>query len=215
MMTSRIKNVDVFVAINTVLFIVKCIITTYPRFIAKYGSEYLTEFFVYAVGIITLIYILWMVFREYSFDSTILVFLELGILVHFAGALVTIDGVRLYDSNFWGIGYDKYVHFVNSFVCAMLVRRLFVITRNSINNITSISILLTVLGLGGIVEIVEYGVVLTIAHNGVGGYANNMQDLIANLCGGLLFLAVCGLQEPCRVLLEKCRNSYGTLRADE
>jgi len=214
-MTAQIKNVDVFVAINTVLFIVKCLITTYPRFISKYGSEYLTEFFVYAVGIITLIYIFWLVFREYPFDTTMLVILEFGILVHFAGALVTIDGVRLYDSNFWGIGYDKYVHFVNSFVCAMLIRRLFIIKRNTMNHITSIFILLTVLGLGGIIEIVGYGVVLTIQHNGVGGYDNNMQDLIANFCGGLFFLAACGLQGPCRAFLKKYQNCYYTFHADE
>ena len=190
----HIKNVDVFVALNTILFILKCMIKTYPGFIAKYGSEYLTEFFVYAVGIISLIFILWMVFREYSFGTTLLVFLELGILVHFFGTFVTIDGVRLYDSHILGIGYDKYVHFVNSFVCSMLIRRLFIIKRNTINHITSIFILLTVLGIGGIFEIVEYGVVLTIPHNGVGGYDNNMQDLIANLCGGLFFMAVCGQQ---------------------
>ena len=37
-------------------------------------------------------------------------------------------------------------------------------------------------------EIVEYGVVLTVPNNGVGGYDNNMQDLIANFCGSISFL---------------------------
>jgi hypothetical protein len=40
-----------------------------------------------------------------------------------------------------------------------------------------------VLGLGTLVEIVEYLVTLTVSVNGVGGYDNNMQDLISNLIG--------------------------------
>jgi hypothetical protein len=49
-------------------------------------------------------------------------------------------------------------------------------------------VLLVVLGLGAVIEIVEYVVVLTVPRNGVGGYDNNMQDLIANLCGAGAFL---------------------------
>ena len=44
--------------------------------------------------------------------------------------------------------------------------------------------------LGAIIEMVEYGVVLTFETNGVGDYDNNMQDLLANFCGSLIYLAL-------------------------
>jgi hypothetical protein len=53
---------------------------------------------------------------------------------------------------------------------------------------------LVVLGLGAIIEIVEYIVVLTVPQNGVGGYDNNMQDLLANLAGASSFMLVTALR---------------------
>jgi hypothetical protein len=59
-------------------------------------------------------------------------------------------------------------------------------------------VLLVVLGLGAVVEIVEYFVVLTVAHQGVGDYHNNLQDLVANLVGASTHLLVRqGLDGPC------------------
>jgi len=42
---------------------------------------------------------------------------------------------------------------------------------------------LTVLGLGTMVEIVEFIVTLTVKNNGVGAYNNNMLDLVSNFFG--------------------------------
>jgi hypothetical protein len=47
----------------------------------------------------------------------------------------------------------------------------------------------SVLGVGAIIEIAEYIVTLTVEHNGVGSYNNNMLDLIANLFGSLFAIA--------------------------
>jgi hypothetical protein len=57
-----------------------------------------------------------------------------------------------------------------------------------INGLTRFLTLLVVLGLGSLIEISEYTVTLTIPNNGVGGYDDNMRDLIANGCGGIFFL---------------------------
>jgi hypothetical protein len=54
----------------------------------------------------------------------------------------------------------------------------------------SVFIVSVVLGLGAIIEIIEYIDTRTIPNHGVGGYDNNMQDLIANLIGGLLFVFI-------------------------
>ncbi len=182
------KKIDYFVAVNTALFLVLCVFRYYARFIQYRGAEHIEEFFIYAVVILCGIFVLWRVFRHYPFDAVILILLQVGIVMHFSGAFVLIEGGRLYDASILGIRYDKYVHFVNSFGAALLVSRLFQIQRIPITRVNSIFLLMVVLGLGAVIEIVEYMVVLTVPNNGVGGYDNNMQDLMSNLCGGIGFL---------------------------
>ncbi len=182
------KKIDIFVAVNLVLFLVMCVFRYYARFIHYRGIEHIQEFFIYAAAIICGIAVLWWWFRHYPFDATLLVLLQVGIVMHFAGAFVQIDGGRLYDVNLLGIRYDKYVHFVNAFSATVLVSRLFQIQHIVPTGFNSVFLVMVVLGLGAVVEIVEYGVVLTVPNNGVGGYDNNMQDLIGNFCGSVFFV---------------------------
>lgn len=183
-----VKNVDIFILTNICFFIVLCFFRYYERFLHYRGSSNIGEFFVYATAIITLMLILWSYFRRFNFETSMLVLLEIGIMMHFAGAFIMIDGYRLYDAQILWIRYDKYVHFVNSFVVSILVRKIFIIQKIEINLFSQIFIFLIVLGLGAIVEIVEYGVTKTVAHNGVGDYDNNMQDLIGNCGGGMFYM---------------------------
>jgi hypothetical protein len=200
----HLKNLDVFVFLNLILFSVKGVLRSYPLFLAFYGADRVGEFSVYAVGLLAAMLGFWAVFRRYHFDVPLLVLAQVGILIHFAGAFVILDGRRLYDCFFWGMGYDKFVHFTNSFVVSILLRRLFVIQKIPRNAINRLFIVWIALGLGGLVEIVEYGVVLNYPRNGVGGYDNNMQDLIANLVGGLSYWGLCSVKGlpswVCRVI---------------
>lgn len=182
------KKIDVFAAINLLLFLMMCVFRYYARFIHYRGVEHIQEFFIYAAVIICSIVVLWWIFRHYTFDTMILVLLQLGIVMHFSGAFVQIEGGRLYDAHLLGIQYDKYVHFVNAFSATLLVSRLFQIQHIALTRVNSVFLMMVVLGMGAIVEIVEYVVVLTVPNAGVGGYDNNMQDLIANFCGALGFL---------------------------
>lgn len=182
------KKIDFFAMINIGLFLIMCVFRYYARFIHYRGIEHIEEFFVYAVVIISSIVFLWWIFRHYAFDAMILVLLQIGIVMHFSGAFVQIDGARLYDALVLGVRYDKYVHFVNAFSATLLVGRLFQIQGITLTRVNSVLLMLVVLGLGAVIEIVEYLVVLSVPHNGVGGYDNNMQDLIANFCGALSFL---------------------------
>ncbi len=182
------KKIDLFVAINCALFLLLCGLRYFARFIPYAGSEHIDEFFVYAVVIICCILTLWRVFKHYAFDATVLILLQLGIVMHFCGAFILIDGGRLYDALVLGIHYDKYVHFINSFSAALLFSYLFQIQRIPLTRVNSVFLMLVVLGLGAAVEIVEYVVALTVPNNGVGGYDNNMQDLMADLLGSLSFL---------------------------
>lgn len=182
------KRIDLFVTVNCVLFLLLCLLRYFARFVAYPGIGHIDEFFVYAVVILCCIVALWRVFQHHPFDASVLILLQMGIVMHFCGAFVLINGERLYDTMVLGVHYDKYVHFINSFTASLLFSHLFEIQRIPLTRVNSVFLLLVVLGLGAAVEIVEYVVTLTVPNNGVGGYDNNMQDLIADFLGCLGFL---------------------------
>ena len=189
-MAARLRNADVFAGINAALFVIMCVAVYYDRFIQYRGRGNLHEFAIYAGLILSLIAIAWLYLRQFHFRNSMLTAVQLGILVHFAGAFVPIDGGRLYDAYVSGIRYDKYVHFLNAFVAAVVVSHVFDRIRAHLPFVRGLAVLLVVLGLGAVVEIVEYLVMLTVPNAGVGGYDNNMQDLIGNLLGGTLFVVL-------------------------
>lgn len=186
---SMARPLDVFVATNVILFLYLCVFTYYERYISYRGSGHVWEFFVYAAVILVAIMTGWFFFRRHAFGVPLLVLVQAGILAHFAGAYFQFDEHRLYDCHFFGIRYDKYVHFSNAFIVALVLRHVFMLRRQKMDALAGFFILLGVLGLGAIVEIMEYLVCKTIPGNGVGGYDNNMQDLISNLAGGSVCVA--------------------------
>jgi glucan phosphoethanolaminetransferase (alkaline phosphatase superfamily) len=188
--SSRLKNADVFAALNVVLFGVMCAVVYYDRFVHYRGPGNLHEFFLYAAAIVALIVAAWYRLRRYALRTSALVLVQTGIAAHFAGAFVPVGGGRLYDAILFGIRYDKGVHFFNAFVASWLLAHVFEVLGVQLLWLRALVVLLTVLGLGAVVEIVEYVVVLTVQGNGVGGYDNNMQDMIGNLAGGLTFAIV-------------------------
>ncbi len=183
----KINNLDLFTAFNVLLFALMCVVVYYDRFIAFRGKVNIHEFYIYAVVIFSLIVVAWMRFRHVIIATHLLVMVQIGILIHFAGAFVQIDGHRLYDERFWfGVRYDKWVHAYNSCTAVFVVSALFARAQVVLQRLHWAVLVLCVLGLGAIVEIVEFFVSLTVTHNGVGGYHNNMFDLVANLCGSLV-----------------------------
>jgi hypothetical protein len=182
-------RIDVFAAVNTVLFLILVAFRYYAKFVEYRGPAHIEEFLVYALLLLCGIALLWVGFRRHRFDLGLLLLLQVGILMHFGGAFVQWDGGRLYEAHLLGLRYDKYVHLVNAFGATYLMSRLFQFQRIALDWINRIVLVMTVLGLGAMVELVEYGVMVTLPANGVGSYHNNMQDLIANLAGALGFLA--------------------------
>ena len=83
---------------------------------------------------------------------------------------------------------------------ALLVSRLLPMVALRSAWIHALAVVLVVLGLGAVVEIVEYLVVLTVPEHGVGGYDNNMQDLIANALGASLAMVLRGVWRAARFL---------------
>ncbi len=183
----KIKSFDIFMFFNIILFLLMCVFVYYDRFIVYRGSERILEFYVYALLTLSVISTCWIYFRHYEINLLILCLIEFGILIHFAGGLVNIEGKRLYDNFFYHIRYDKYVHFVNSFIACVITRKVLNNFGFSIKRFDGFVVILIILGMGAIIEIVEYIVVSTVPGAGVGGYDNNMQDMIANFAGGIFY----------------------------
>lgn len=184
----RLLNLDLFVLINLGLLLLMIVFVYHARFEFYRGPGNLHEFLVYALLLFTAILAMWIWFRPLRFSNSILVLLQIGIFAHFAGAYVAVNDQRLYDSVILGIGYDKYVHFYNAFAVAATINQIMERLNVRIPRLYPLILLLIVLGLGALVEIVEYIVVLTIPEHGVGDYHNNIRDMIANLVGGLFFV---------------------------
>ena len=72
----------------------------------------------------------------------------------------------------------------------MLIQNIFIVSRLKLRYLRDVIVFFVVLGLGAILEITEYIVTRHVIYNGVGGYDNNMQDLISNACGVFLCLLV-------------------------
>lgn len=184
----ELRNVDVFWGINFLLFLWMLQYTYYQRFIEYRGTGNLDEFFVYSLLIIIGLAVGWWYFRRFTIPNYILFLVQFGIVIHFLGGMVLFDGKRLYDTSYLGIRFDKYVHFLNAFIAALVTNFFFNILQFRIPYLRNLIIILLVLGLGAIIEIVEYIVLLTIPTNGVGGYHNNMQDLLANFAGCIVYI---------------------------
>lgn len=182
----KLTKIDVFAAINSLLFILMCIFVYYDRFISYRGKANIHEFFFYAAVIFSFILFVWRYFRHAEVSARILALIEFGILIHFAGAFVHYDGARLYDHRFFGLRFDKYVHFVNASIASMVVLYIFKRRDYVLNNFILFIAMLTVMGLGAFNEIVEFVAMSTIKNTGVGLYVNNMSDLAANFVGSLL-----------------------------
>lgn len=189
-LTCKPNPIDFFALFNLLLFGLMCIVVYYDRFIAFRGAVHIHEFYMYAIILFGLIVLAWIRFRRFVIAPHLLVLVQAGILIHFAGAFVQIDGHRLYDERFWlGIRYDKFVHAYNSAAAVLVVSAVFDRLALELRALRPLILVLCVLGLGAVVEIVEFFVSLTVVHNGVGGYHNNMLDLVANLCGSLSAVA--------------------------
>jgi putative membrane protein len=198
------QPIDAFALLNLILFIGMCVFTYYARFVAYRGEANIWEFFVYASVLIVGIGLLWRFFRGYALPLSLLLLIQFGILAHFAGAFVQWDGHRLYDAVLWGLRYDKVVHFSNAFVAVRVVWHIAGRHGMRADGFGRLLTVLSVLGLGAGVEIVEYIVVTTVPRNGVGGYDNNMQDLAANLVGAVLSVAT--IRMPRRSRLRSVEN---------
>ncbi len=125
--------------------------------------------------------------RSVHFSMAVLWGLAAVAIGNVAGGVLLIDGAPLYQLQVLGpIQFDKVFHAVATGVgawAALEALRSWGVPH------TSAAVFLAVMvasGGGALVELVEYVGSILIENDSVGGYANNMQDLIANTTGALV-----------------------------
>ena len=181
----KITSVDLFTLFNSLLFLMMTKFVYYDRFITYRGAANIHEFFFYATVIYVAILYFWTKLRYIKMPLYILILFEAMILLHFAAAFVEINGHRLYDLRIFEIRFDKFVHFINALIATIITFYFFQKNQCKITKFMMMMTVFSVLGIGAVIEIVEYIVTLTVEHNGVGAYNNNMLDLVANLFGSV------------------------------
>ena len=142
-------------------------------------------------------YLVWMVFAFglmmlvdglVPFSTHVLVLLSVVGFCHMAGANLEISGAILYRQVWFGfIGYD---HLVHGFGLGAAGLAVWEATRRMLaaddGMRAAVVVILGANAVGALIEIGEYLASLTLPDVRVGAYANNMQDLIANLVGSLV-----------------------------
>lgn len=189
----RLTPVDFFAAGNVALFVLLAATVYWERFVAFRGSANLPEFLAYATFLLSAIGGAWFAGRKLPVRWPSLAAFEAGLLLHFAGGLLHPGGWRLYDHEIGltvfdvALRFDKIVHLANAIAGCVITLELLRVLGIRAGRATMLLVGLVVLGCGAVVEIVEYVVVKTIPHNGVGDYDNNMTDLAANLLGCIVY----------------------------
>jgi hypothetical protein len=146
------------------------------------------EFALYALVTIFLLGFVWRRVRHLCVPVPLLVAFQLAVFLSLAGGAVRVGATRLDDLAVWGVGFDKLVHLAWAFVGTLGFAGLMDVYARMPAWMRAGASLLVVLGVGAAWEIFEYLAVLSGIGVGVGGYDNNMEDLVADLLGALLAL---------------------------
>ena len=139
--------------------------------------------------------------RAVRFSTHVLAMLSIAGFCHMAGASLYISGTLLYRQTWLEfIRYDHLVHVVGLGTAGLVVweaTRRMLATPGGVR--AAVVVVLGSNAIGAVVEIGEYLATLTLPVTRVGAYANNMQDLIANLVGSLVaawWASRCPVEEP-------------------
>lgn len=178
-------------------------------FLLLFNLAYIIPFTIYYISIrnfefLGYILILVLIFlaiiftlRKTKFDYFILWGLSIWGLLHMAGGGVLVNGSVLYryiiypfvvNSEYTILKFDQFVHFyLYVFVAIAIVYLLKRQMKKDANyGLILLVSALAAVGIGGLNEIAEFIMVLSLPQTGVGGYYNTAWDLVANTLGAIL-----------------------------
>ncbi len=174
----RIKLFTFFIIKSLILFLIFAALTKN------------LEFIYYDVLLLFLVSIVYLIHKKIRMHLPVFISLCLVLLLHAAGGVVNVGGIRLYDFMFGAIKFDNIVHFLSSLVIVFITYNIIYsyIRKDSKTYLMHLFFILVFMsiGFGALTEIVELMAVLFFnATEGVGGYFNNALDQLVNLFGAV------------------------------
>jgi len=158
------------------------------------------EFVIYGLVIILVMSIIVLCQPRLEFSPPILWGLTCWGFLHMAGGHVFVGGRRIYElilvdvfPAYSILRYDHFVHCIGFGVATLVCYHLLARHLRSPDRPPAVVCGLAVLmgmGVGALNEIIELGVVLVVPESGVGDYENTAFDLVFNMLGAIIAMAV-------------------------
>ena len=148
------------------------------------------EFTYYIAVMFPVFLVAYYIHKKIRLNLPLFILISTLFILHCSGGLFYLNGIRLYDTVFWFIRYDNIVHTFGSFVAVFFVYNLmFNYARCAIKNADKylfVKLALMTMGIGTIVEMIEFSSVIVFNSTGVGDYFNNALDLVTNFIGAII-----------------------------
>jgi len=170
-------------------------------FTIYYGSIRNYEFLIY-IGVILFFFILILAtLKKSKFDYLILIGLSLWAFFHMAGGGVRVGDGVLYSVQLIPIinsgeliilKFDQFVHAFGFGVSTLIAWHLIKPYLNEKTNYKIVYPLVALIGmgLGALNEVIEFTAVVLVPETGVGGYYNTALDLVFNMFGAVIAIAI-------------------------
>ncbi len=148
------------------------------------------EYIYYNLFMVAGFLILFVYYEKIHLKAPLLAGLIILAFLHLAGGNIVIKGLKLYQTSVLILPYDKIVHVFGAFVITLIaynfIQESLVKKDRRKTILIGFIVLMIGIGLGAIVEIVEFLATLFFQNTIVGDYANNAADLVANSLGALI-----------------------------
>jgi len=165
--------------------------------IIKFSLEGNWEFLAYIGQVVLLLVVLMATIKKTMFPVWLLGLLSVWAALHMAGGAVVVGDGVLYAYRFFHIigegdsyvlRYDQVIHAYGFFTATFVAYWLLLPQLKRPFRIGAVAFIaaLAGMGFGAINEVIEFGAVLAVPDNGVGGYYNTAIDLVANAIGATL-----------------------------
>jgi hypothetical protein len=158
------------------------------------------EFLLYIGVIIFFLVVILGTNKKVDYPNSVLWGLTAWALLHMSGGGLYIGNIKLYEvmlitlsEEYHIFRYDQFVHIVGFGVATLVMYFLLKpLLRPDLDRWVALSIVVAMagLGVGALNEIVEFTATVLVPETGVGGYTNTSLDLVSDLVGAVVAVAV-------------------------
>ena len=158
------------------------------------------EFLLYIGVIIFFLALILGTNKKVDYPNSVLWGLTAWALLHMSGGGLYIGKIKLYEvmlitfsEEYHIFRYDQFVHIIGFGVATLVMYFLLKpLLRPDLDRWVALSIVVAMagLGVGALNEIVEFTATVLVPETGVGGYTNTSLDLVSDLVGAVLAIAV-------------------------